>query len=508
MSDYKKSENSLAVKMPELARQWHPSKNEGLTPNDVTPGSGKKAWWQCEKGHEYQSRIDHRANGVGCPICSNKQVLAGFNDLATRESELARQWHPSKNEGLTPSDVTPGSGKKAWWQCEKGHGYQSSIADRVNGVGCPFCANKKVLIGFNDLASNNADLAKEWHPSLNGELTPNDVTPKSGKKVWWKCEVGHEYQSSIANRANRTGCPFCANKQVLAGFNDLATKDAELAKEWHPLKNGDMTPNEVTSNSGKRVWWLCEKGHEWESSVDSRSSKSRNCPYCSGSRASAENNLQILNPELAKEWHPTKNGMLTPDNVMRGSGRKVWWICRKGHEWEAFIANRSKGIGCPECSKESQTSFPEQAIYFYIKSIFSDTLNRYKYDGKWEVDIFVPSLNFGIEYDGIYFHDENKASDIKKEKYLVKNGITLLRVKEIRSQKKECYLEDNVICLNARFANQLLNQAIELCISYISENITHRSYNISVDVEYDRSKIYELYLQNEKENSFLSLYPE
>jgi hypothetical protein len=124
-----------------------------------------------------------------------------------------------------------------------------------------------------------------------------------------------------------------------------------LAKEWHPTKNGSLTPKDIKVCSHKKVWWRCKKGHEWEANLRNRSN-SNGCPYCAGQAVCEDNCLHTVNPSLAKEWHPTKNGSLTPKNVMPGSGKKAWWICKKGHEWEATINHRSNGNGCPHCSKK------------------------------------------------------------------------------------------------------------------------------------------------------------
>lgn len=115
-----------------------------------------------------------------------------------------------------------------------------------------------------------------------------------------------------------------------------------LAKEWHPIKNGELIPHDVTPGSGKKAWWLCDKGHEWQEFVYHRT-RGCGCPYCSGHRATEDNCLQTINPNLAKEWHPTKNGKLTPRDVTSGSGKKVWWMCSRGHEWQAVISSRTKG---------------------------------------------------------------------------------------------------------------------------------------------------------------------
>ena len=119
-------------------------------------------------------------------------------------------------------------------------------------------------------------------------------------------------------------------------MKSLSIENPELAKEWHPTKNGKLTPNDVTPGSGRKVWWICNKGHEWMALIGDRSN-GNNCPYCSGHRVCKDNCLATLNPKLSQEWHPTKNGKLTPNDVMAGSIKKVWWICNKGHEWEAKI---------------------------------------------------------------------------------------------------------------------------------------------------------------------------
>ena len=132
----------------------------------------------------------------------------------------------------------------------------------------------------------------------------------------------------------------------------LAETHPELAKQWHPTKNGELTPGGVTAVSVKKVWWKCDKAddHEWETSLKSRSSGS-GCLCCASRKVVLSNCLATLNPDLAKEWHPTKNGKLTPFDVTHGVDKKVWWKCKKvdDHEWEASVASRSNGTGCACC---------------------------------------------------------------------------------------------------------------------------------------------------------------
>lgn len=202
--------------------------------------------------------------------------------------------------------------------------------------------------------SDNAQLMSEWNWDRNVGLEPSQITLGSGKKVWWQCNESHEWQAMIYNRNNGKGCPYCAGKKVLKGYNDLYAVNPDLAEEWNFEKNGDLKPENFTANSGQKVWWKCKNKHEWQAVIKDRN-KGKGCPYCSGRFAiKGKNDLQTVNPNLAKEWNYEKNGNLKPEDFTKKSGQKVWWKCNKGHEWQTKIANRSNGNGCPECYKQKR----------------------------------------------------------------------------------------------------------------------------------------------------------
>ena len=226
----------------------------------------------------------------------------------------------------------------------------------------------------NNLAVMRPDLAKEWHPTLNGDLTPYDVTCGSGKKVWWLLpyddpKTGKHFDfvwdAVIHTRVKGVGCPVLAGLMVWPGFNDLATTHPELAAEWHPTKNGDLTPQDVTAGSDKKVHWIQPYDDpktgkhfdfEWEATIAHRV-QGNGCPVFNGKMVwPGFNDLATTHPELAAEWHPTKNDGLKPDMVMAGSNQKVWWYLpyddpKTGKhfdfEWEAPIWSRVRGDGCP-----------------------------------------------------------------------------------------------------------------------------------------------------------------
>ncbi len=204
----------LSITHPEIAAEWHPTKNEGDTPDEVLIGSRLNVWWKCSKGpdHEWQDTLSNRTKRArGCPFCRGLRISV-TNSLALRFPKVAAEWHPTKNGNLTPDKVVAGSGKKAWWRCsvDSSHEWQAVIGSRVDGRGCPICAGR-ITTPANSLQALQPQLAAEWHPDKNGGLTTGDVTPGSHKKVWWRCSVdaSHEWEAVVSNRKNGTGCPMC-----------------------------------------------------------------------------------------------------------------------------------------------------------------------------------------------------------------------------------------------------------------------------------------------------------
>ena len=135
--------------------------------------------------------------------------------METDKTALYAEWDHEKNE-LDPMKTPPKSGRDAWWICEKGHSFKARISARTSGgTCCPYCTNKKVLPGFNDLATLKPLLAAQWHPEKNGDMTPKDVTCGSARMVWWKCpSCGYEWRNLVYSRAGHqnSGCPVCVGK--------------------------------------------------------------------------------------------------------------------------------------------------------------------------------------------------------------------------------------------------------------------------------------------------------
>ena len=296
------------------------------------------------------------------------------------------------------------------------------------------CSGRKV-VNSTCLATVNPELAKQWHPTKNDKLSPEKIGPNSGKRVWWKCPKGddHEWKAIVTNRHRGLGCPICSNQKVVISYC-LATLHPELAEQWHPKENGKLTPFDVSPGSGKRVWWKCPAGHDhvWRARVDKRSN-GRGCPVCIGRKVVDSNSFVTLHPKLAKQLHPTKNGNLDPNKYRPYSNKTVWWKCPNGddHVWKTSFNMRVQGTGCPKC--HSPKSAPELRVYCELRTIFSATENRKRILGR-EVDIYVPELNLGVEYDGWYWHKNKPEMDKEKTKVL-EAEILVLRVREAELEK-------------------------------------------------------------------------
>ena len=219
--------NDLATLKPLLAQEW--SKKNKLKPTEVSVASHKKIIWKCKHGHEWEASVKSRTvNGTGCPYCSHNKVLAGFNDLASQYPDIAAEWS-DRNLPLLPTMVTAFANSKAWWKCRDcGNEWYTLISTRSGGSRCPYCSGYTLLKGFNDLATTHPELAAEWS-ERNYPLMPDEVNAKSRHNVWWKCKTcGNEWKSVINARVKGTVCPVCADRAVLAGYNDLATTDRRL----------------------------------------------------------------------------------------------------------------------------------------------------------------------------------------------------------------------------------------------------------------------------------------
>ena len=413
------SENNLKFLFPKIADEWHPTKNKELKPEDFTYGSNEKVWWLCPKNHDYYSVIATRTSKKpsGCPFCSNQssspelRILSEFrlifddvknrhkiegveidvyvpkfnvaieydgyhfhqgrekNDLEKNKSLQKRnigviRVRCSPLDKITENDLIVENddlSKSDLNRIFKTTYYftDTSIKEKIREY---FISDHFLNEDyFRELLSNSSpplensisiefpNLISEWDDEKNKPLTPDQFSRGSHKIIWWLCPKNHSFPATIKNRTNKKprGCPYCSGKKVNSE-NNLKFLFPKIAKEWHPNKNGKLKPDKITFGSGRKVWWLCPNGHDYDEIIGNRTKQNPiGCQKCKS--------LDILFPEISKEWHPKKNGKLKPEDFTFGSGEKVWWLCTKGHSYDATIGNRTskKGSGCPHCRRNS-----------------------------------------------------------------------------------------------------------------------------------------------------------
>ena len=506
---------------PELLEEWNWEKNKEIVdPYEAGCTSTIKVWWRCRTcGFEWQTAINNRHVGSGCPYCANNVVWSGHNDLETLYPKLLKDWDYQRNTELNPKTLSVTSKKKAWWHCHVcGFQWFAEIGSRASGGnGCPYCSGKALWTGRNDLETTNPELASEWDYEKNKDLLPSMFMAGSQRKVWWRCNTcGHCWLASIGSRKQGNGCPECSklkigeNKRKMAirnGENALAVLNPQLALEWNYDKNG-FSPSEITANTSYKAWWTCpDCGYVYCSAIASRHKRGTGCPVCANQiLCTGINDLKTLHPDIASEW--SEKNKLPPDKVIAGGHTKYIFRCKHcGFTWRASLVARIKGTGCPKCSSSLHTSIPEQVIYQCVKKSLPSTKNSYK--PKWlngrEIDIYLPEVKVGIEYDGGGWH-QSIDKDIEKTRIIMSHGVTLIRIRE-----PKCPIIDDesiqIVTSEPKSDQQYLKNAVIELFSLLKKH-----FKLDIELLCDVNDVYseelERFRNRELEYSFASEYPD
>lgn len=355
-------ENSLAALHPELAAEWAQELNGQLQPTDVSEASQKKVWWRCKLGHVWEAAVYSRGKlGTGCPYCSNRIILPGFNDLQTRRPDMAAQYDEAKN-GCPASSVMPGSQKKYWWHCRTcGHEWQTSPSNLAKSKSlCPQCTargKRSVLLVLNgSVADNFPLLEKELVQDPNDPIDLNVCLCTDKKEVLWQCRAcGNVWRASIISRAYKgAGCPACGQSHISSW---ASTVPQYLLQEWDTQQNG---PSDTKADAGSSspVWWKCKTcGYSWKASVYKRMHYDTGCPVCAAAKqvARGKPSLQDTNPEVLQFWNYKKNGVVDPARIPAAFRPTVLWRCREcGENWQATIAHQIQNNRCSFCTQQDQ----------------------------------------------------------------------------------------------------------------------------------------------------------
>lgn len=461
--------NDLATKHPEVAEMWLPENNGGVGADEVLYCEcGKKHTWYCKECDETFVETVRRVITRGCPKCRDKKRIGKelakrskggkprlMKNMTLREGypHVADYWDEEKN-GVSADEFKPWKKLDCeyWWHCpECNQSYLMRLGSKAYGSGCPVCQGKIVVRGYNDIETLRPDIVELWSDK-NGDKKPWMYTTGSGQKAWFVCpECGEARYAVIAAVCKvSTLCKNCAGKlrsrMHIEKYGSLADRYPILEKQWHRTLNGGVTPDMVSPCSDFDAYWYCEKhDYTWHAKVVSRTQARAigNCPKCvadDNRRPEPGKSLKDLFPDLAKEWDDDGNGSLRPEDFAPNSHMYVSWICPKCKEpYVKRISHRTVyGRGC-ECTFNKATSFPEKAVFYYVSMAYPDAMPNHtpnKNFGQMELDIYIPSLGVGVEYDGEYWHQESEK-DERKDMICFINGITLIRIREPRCPKYE-----------------------------------------------------------------------
>lgn len=351
-----------------------------------------------------------------------------MNKIFIIDHEIYSRW--SSENTLDPRKIIIGSHKIALWVCDNEHTFKSAVRNQVKGTECSYCSGKKKISGINDLKALYPDIHAELSSNNKSDLT--EIAPNSNKCLLWICSKGHEYLSPPNRRTSGSGCAYCSNNKILQGFNDLATTNPELLKDWDFSKN-TKNPQEVFAKGASKYWWVCNDDHSYKM-TGGKKIDGRGCTYCNkGTLLIGFNDLSSKFPDIADEWNYTKN-VISPHNVTVGSSLKVWWECKQRHTWLASIYNRTKkNSGCPDCSK--RVSKGELEVREFLEEFLkkSAIANSRKIIAPLELDIYFPDESFAIEFNGTFWHSEaqiQSTRDISAKEYH-QSKIDLCKAKSI-----------------------------------------------------------------------------
>lgn len=356
------------------------------------------------------------------------------------------------------------------------------------------------------LVIDNKELMLDWDWAKNNEagLDPNILTCGINKTAHWKCHIcGNEWTTRIQRKSKGARCKMCVAQgyTIAPKEKSLATLYPKIAEEWDYELNA-TTPDKIYPQSNLPYHWRCSLGHKWKDSAAHRVTRGNSCPYCSNHRVLIGfNDLKTTHPHLLDEWDYEYNDKLGihPTDVTYGSKKEVFWKCKRGHNWKCAVYIRTtNNQGCPHCSKELRTSFPEKIVAYYISGLFDGCEENYhsKDLDRLELDIFIPSLKVGIEYDGVRWH-KNIEKDKAKDLLCEKQNISVFRIREEGCPE----YESNSAKISVRYGN---NKDLSIAISSIIDTI-NKQYNLTktadIDIERDSAAILSKALSQIKENS-------
>lgn len=338
--------------------------------------------------------------------------------------------------------------------CSKHGEFSVSPNNHLRGSGCPICSNPPKTPALLSLTH----LSELWDYNENN-IDPINLVAGSNRVAAWKCSKGHKWHERIVDVYARDigTCHQC---------NSLSALRPDLVGYWYEKKNGDVKPNMVSLGSNKSFFWKCSVAddHIWQATPYQMSNRKHLCMFCFGRYASSTANLEIDAPLLAAEFDLEANAPKKPSDFTKASKKEVMWRCPNGHSYAARINNRySGGTSCPQCS--NQTSLPEIRLFTEISTLFEKVIWRKKFD-KFELDVFLPDFNLGVEYDGYFWHKDSRKSDTKKNNFFKKMGISVIR---IRAHHMEKVSDDDIVTSSHELSLDDLKRLVKTLLRVTSD---------------------------------------
>ena len=344
--------NDLTITNPQLASEFSPRNDKKA--NEVGEWQKYEVFWICpDCGAEYRYVISERSVGDdSCPVCTNKRVEKGINDLATTDPDIAALLSP--NDERKADEILAGGSYVALWTCpECGGEYRRRVKYKEHGsIDCPYCHGTKVLTGYNDLATTNPELVPQYS-SLN-ERPATMVRKDWHVTAYWECPDCHYvYERDLRAKANdNSDCPVCSKRIAVEGLNTLQDEYPNLPFIWS--EKNEKKPTEVTSQSSYKAVWYCPTcKHEFKAEVRKVIDDEFECPICTGKTVVAGyNSLEDEYPEIAKRWAESNDRL--PSEVLSSHIYRAEWVCPTcGGKYTASVRDVVNGLAeCPYCNNE------------------------------------------------------------------------------------------------------------------------------------------------------------
>lgn len=491
---------------------WAEANEElGIFPENYSAGTPTQcAIFYCPRNPKhppYSKRIFLIANkDQDCPYCTNSRLCLE-NSFGYKKQDFLTLWVSNENT-YTPFHLNVSSPYEATILCGdcKRESLKHKISNLRNVRYCSDCKNKN---------RKKSEVKKIEYMSLEQFYDDLWRSFSNGNSVNWENVIGKEEE--IIDQEILSS--YKKLKKIKLLFTPVSVSHPKLIKEqWNTKLNNilGIKSNEISAGSSQHVAFLCTKKNlnhpPHLSIIANKAYHQQGCPYCTGNRVCLTNSLGFTNPDIALTWNNELNKGMNPFKITPGGAKvKYYWHCPecKNDRWYTSPNERKKYYSCNECRKGYSTSFPQHAIYFYLRQLFKDCENRALLDG-FEIDVLLQSYSVGIEYNGEYFHRNKEKEDANKRNAL--KEIDLLIIKE--SDKKRYYnskrqfVHKTTKGYGSKEYFSTLEESIKKCINYIYEKNPDLKDNVEIEIDLKRDQYFiQKEISHKVENHIFQTHP-